>query len=89
MEAPSFPSRSSREFRDLDIFGQLRRRVIASIAGMVAWISFTLLFVAFWARGFSWYQSVIVVIVSLVVLAGVLVGAWVSYGLGFLRRGFD
>ena len=89
MGASSFPSQHSREFDDLDVFGSLRRRLIASIAGAVAWISFTLLYLAFWAHGFSWFQSVVVLIVSLVVLTGVLLGTWVSYGFAFLRRGFD
>lgn len=62
-------------------FGRLRRAVAVSIAGIVAWISFTLLYVAFWAHGFSLFQSAIVVLVSLLVLFGTLATTWISFGL--------
>ena len=89
MKTGSFPSRHARDFDDFDLFGSLRRRILASIAGGVAWISFTLLYVAFWAHGFSVWQSLAIVLVSLVVLVGLLAGAWVSYGLSFLRGSWD
>lgn len=62
-------------------FVGLRARVLGSLAASVAWVCLTLLYVAFWAHGFSWYQSVVVVIVSIVLLFGVLAGLWISYGL--------
>jgi len=89
MTAPSFPSSSARAYRGYDLFASLRRGILASIAGVVGWISFTLLYVAFWAHGFSLFQSIVVVIVSLVVLLGTLVGAWVAYGFWFLHRDWD
>jgi hypothetical protein len=89
MDASSFPSKSSRSYRDYGVFGGLRRRILASIAGVVGWISFTLLYVAFWARGFSLFQSIVVVLVSLIVLTGLLIGAWVSYGFWFVGHEWD
>ena len=71
---------------EFDLFGTLRRRLLASLAAIVAWVSLTMLYVAFWARGFSLFQSVVVVLVSLVVLAGFLLGAWISFGLRFMDR---
>ena len=69
-----------------DRLGALRRRLLLSIGACAAWVSLTLLYVAFWAHGFSLFQSIVVVLVSLVILFGVLVGAWVSYGLRSARR---
>lgn len=65
---------------------RLRLAVAISIASAVAWLSFTLLYVAFWAHGFSLFQSIAVVIVSLIVLVGVLTVAWVSFGLHWARK---
>lgn len=67
----------------------LRTRVVATVVGGTAWISFTLLYLGFWAHGFSLLQNVVVVLTSLVILFGTIVALWVSYGLGFARRWAD
>jgi hypothetical protein len=89
MAAAPFPNPSSRAWRDYDFFGRLRVRILVSIAAMVGWLSATLLFLAFWASHFSLLQDIVVVIVSLLVLAGVLCGAWISYGLHFVDHWGD
>ncbi|HZY91429.1 MAG TPA: hypothetical protein VFG07_01440 [Thermoplasmata archaeon] len=58
-----------------------RWSVLLSILGPVAWLSFTLLYVGFWAQGFSLFQSVIVILVSLVLLAGLMGAAWTAWGM--------
>jgi hypothetical protein len=58
-----------------------RARVVASILGPVAWLSFTLLYVGFWAQGFTLFQSVIVILVSVIVLAGLMGALWASWGI--------
>lgn len=63
--------------------GGIRWRIIASILVPVAWISFTLLYVGFWASGFTLFQSIIIILVSLLVLAGVMGVVWVSAGPGY------
>jgi hypothetical protein len=89
MSADPFPTASSTHARPFDTLGRLRRRLVASIAGIVAWISFTLLYVAFWAPQFTLFQNIVVVIVSLVVLIGGLAVAWITFGLGFAHRWSD
>jgi hypothetical protein len=59
----------------------LRVRIVASILGPVAWLCFTLLYVGFWAKGFSVFQSVIVILVSIIVLAGLMAALWASFGM--------
>jgi hypothetical protein len=86
MTASTFPSSTSTHDRDFDLFGSLRRRILATLALVVAWVSFTLLYVAFWATGFSLFQSIIVVVVSLLVLTAGVLGAWISFGLKFVDR---
>jgi len=58
----------------------LKRRIIASILVPVAWLSGTLLYLAFWAHGFSLFQSVVLVVVSILVLFAVMAGIWISFG---------
>ncbi len=65
-----------------------RRRILASILGPIAWLIFTLLYVGFWAHGFSLFQDIIVVIVSLLVLCGVFAGLWVVWGARRVGRWF-
>ncbi len=89
MTTNPFPSSTSVHNRASDLFGSLRRRIVASLAVVVGWISFTLLYVAFWAHGFSLFQSIVVILVSLLVLLASLVGAWVSFGLRFVDRWSD
>lgn len=54
--------------------------ILLSILGPVAWLCFTLLYVGFWAQGFSLFQSVIVILVSVILLAGVMGGSWAAWG---------
>ncbi|HKN07325.1 MAG TPA: hypothetical protein VJ021_06995 [Thermoplasmata archaeon] len=63
--------------------------MLTSIAASVGWLSLTLLYLAFWTHGFSLVQSIVIVVVSLLVLAAVLLGSWISFGLGFVGRWTD
>ncbi len=67
----------------------LKRRLVLTIAVPTAWLSFTLLYVGFWAPGFTLFQSIIVVLVSLVLLIGTIAGIWVSFGFQQARRWID
>ena len=86
MSGESYRNDASVRTHFHDSMGGLRSRIILSILGPVAWVSFTLLYVAFLARNFSIFQSVIVVLVSLLVLFGVTLAAWISYGFRAARR---
>jgi len=85
---PSSATTSVRS-RDFDFFRSIRLRVLTSIAASVGWLSLTLLYLAFWTHGFSLVQSIVIVVVSLLVLAAVLLGSWISFGLGFVGRWTD
>ena len=81
MSASSFPSATSSVAPHYDFIGGVRRRILASIASTVGWLSFVLLYLAFWGSRFSLFQDIVVVIVSLVVLAGFLLSLWIAFGL--------
>jgi len=86
MNANPFPTTAPVRSRELDFFGSVRRRVLVSIAASAGWLCLVLLYLAFWATGFSLLQSIVVVVVSLLILAAVLLGAWISFGLRFVGR---
>lgn len=86
MTASSFPSAPSTAAHPDEFFGGIRRRILASIVSTVGWLSFVLLFLAFWGSHFSLFQDIVVVIVSLLILAGFLLGIWIAFGLRFGRH---
>ena len=62
-------------------------RVAASILVGVSWISFELLYAAFWAGPYSLFQSIVIVLVSFILLAGIMGAMWASWGMRFARMG--
>ena len=89
MTASPFPGAPSFRHHDYPVLGGLRRRILISIGAFTGWISLLLLYLAFWAAGFSLFQDIVVVVVSLLVLAAVLLGAWISFGLRFMDHWDD
>ncbi|MFO8133608.1 MAG: hypothetical protein R6U10_06750 [Thermoplasmatota archaeon] len=55
-------------------------RVSLSILGGMGWLAFLLLWLFFYASGFSGYQNVAVVMLSLLVVAGLLGVPWAIWG---------
>jgi hypothetical protein len=72
-----------------ETYNAIRGRIVASILGPVAWLSFTLLYVGFWAKGFTLFQSVIVILVSIILLAGLMGAVWASWGMRQARWAWD
>jgi flagellar motor component MotA len=58
-----------------------RRAIWAVLASIVAgslWLAGILVFWAFWSSGFSWFQNLIVVVASLIVVGAIIGAAFVS-----------
>ena len=89
MSTNPWPGTTSAHSREFDFFRSIRLRVLVSIVASVGWISLTLLYLAFWAQGFNWIQSLVIVVVSILVLAAALLGSWVSFGLRLVGRWTD
>lgn len=86
MTAGPFPESNWDHSPTSNFFGRIRRRIALTIAASVGWLCAVLLFLAFFAGGFSLLQDIVVVVVSLLVLSGILLGAWISFGLRFVGR---
>ena len=63
----------------------LRWRIGGSIVAGIGWLIFVLLYAAFWSGPFTLIQSVVIVVVSFLVLAGLLGVMWASFGMKFMR----
>jgi hypothetical protein len=70
-------------------FGMIRRRILVTLGATVGWLSLILLYVAFWAHAFSLFQSIVVVVVSLLILGAVVLGTWISFALRFAEPWTD
>ena len=61
----------------------MRTRVAISIFAGVGWLSFVLLYAAFWSSGYTLFQSIVIVLVSVLVLGGIMGAMWASWGMHF------
>jgi hypothetical protein len=89
MTANPVTGTNSFHYERYDLLGRLRRRILVSIAASVTWISAVLLYLAFWAQHFSLFQDIVVIFVSILVLTGFLIGAWVSLGMRWVDHWMD
>ncbi len=55
--------------------------IIVSILAGSLWLAGILVYWAFWSSGFDWFQNLIVVVASLIVVGAIIGAAFVSIGL--------
>ncbi len=74
----------------LGAFGRsLRIRVSVSIVTLFGWLSFVLLFLAFWEDTFSGAQTAVVLVVSVLAFVAILGVTWASWGMRYGRTARD
>lgn len=56
-------------------------RVSVSIAATFGWLSFILLYFAFWAGTYSTGQTIVVIVVSILVYVGINGATWAPWGM--------
>lgn len=61
------------------ILPSLRRRLLASVAVPTGGLVFILLYLAFLAARFTWYQSLAVVLSVIVLVPAILAAVWISF----------
>ena len=67
-------------------FRGLRRRIIATAVLLVGGLCWVVLYLAFLAGRFPWYQNLAIVLVSFLVVPAVVVLMWISWGISVGRR---
>jgi hypothetical protein len=60
----------------------LGSRVAGTVIVGVCWISFILLFLAFYAGNFNFWQNLAILIVSVIVACGIAAAMWIKWALG-------
>ncbi len=74
----------------LGTFGRsLRVRVTVSIVTLFGWLSFVLLFLAFWEDTFSGAETAVVLVVSVLAFVAILGVTWASWGMRYGRPAED
>jgi len=83
MNGPMFPMGPARA---VPFFRGLRARIVATLGLLVGGLCWVVLYLAFLAGRFAWYQNFAVVLVSLLVVPFVVVAIWISWGMSVGRR---
>jgi len=70
----------------LAVWRGIRNRIVATLAVAVGGVVGLLYYAAFWATHFAWYQSLAIILSTLLVVPTIIIGMWVVWGLGVHRR---
>ena len=60
--------------------------IIVSFLAVAVWLIFILLYALYWSTGFSWFQNIIVTVVSLLIVGLVVGMMWVVWGMKFAKQ---
>jgi len=69
-----------------EMFRGLKRRVVATVGLLVGGLVWIVLYLAFLAGHFAWYQNLAIVLSTFLVVPTVVIVMWVLWGLGLGRR---
>jgi hypothetical protein len=83
MTIPSFPSGPEVAGH---FFRGLKRRIVATVVLLVGGLCWVILYLAFLAGRFAWYQNLAIVLVSFLVVPAIVVLMWVYWGMSVGRR---
>lgn len=64
-------------------------RVVATAGVLVGGLVWILLYAAFWAGHFAWYQNLAIIMSTFLVVPSIVVVIWVLWGIGLGRRMLD
>lgn len=67
----------------------LKSRIVATIALLGGGLVWLLLYAAFWAGRFAWFQNLAVILSTLLIVPAVVVVMWILWGFGIGRRVWD
>lgn len=83
MRSPMFPTGPAQ---GVPFFRGLKVRIIATAALLVGGLCWVILYLAFLAGRFPWYQNLAIVLVSFLLVPVVVILMWVFWGLSVGRR---
>jgi hypothetical protein len=62
--------------------------IAASVLLGIGWVLFILWHTAFWSGDFSFFQNIVIALVSFLVAAGLIAVSWIVWGIRLWRRGW-
>lgn len=77
---------AERWHRSRDLFHGLRARVVATVGLLAGGLVWVILYLAFFAGHFAWYQNLAVILSTFVIVPSVLLVMWIVWGIGVGRR---
>ncbi|MGD1099262.1 MAG: hypothetical protein ABR888_02820 [Thermoplasmata archaeon] len=83
MKDPAFPPGPEEAG---PFFRGLKSRIVATIGLLVGGLCWVILYLAFLAGRFPWYQNLAIVLVSFIIFPTVVVVMWIFWGLSVGRR---
>jgi hypothetical protein len=72
--------------RGRSLFHGLKVRIAATLGLFVGGLVWILLYAAFWAGHFSWFQNLAIILTTLITVPVAVVAMWVMWGIGVGRR---
>lgn len=72
-----------------ELFRGLKVRAIATVGLLAGGLVWVILYLAFLASPFAWYQNLAVILSTFIVGIAILVGMWIVWGFGVARRFHD
>jgi high-affinity Fe2+/Pb2+ permease len=67
-------------------FRALRIRIVATIGIVFGALVAFVLYLGFWATRLAWFENLAVLFAGFLIVLGLVVGVWVSFGMGMFRR---
>ena len=64
----------------------LKIRIAATFALAIGGVVWLLLYAAFWAGRFAWFQNLAVILSTLLVVPALIIAMWILWGVGMRRR---
>ncbi|HTT45612.1 MAG TPA: hypothetical protein VMH38_06315 [Thermoplasmata archaeon] len=83
MKGPFFPGGPAEA---VPFFRGLKARVVATVGLLIGGLCWVILYLAFLAGHFAWYQNLAIVLVSFLVFPTVVIVMWVAWGIRVGRR---
>jgi hypothetical protein len=78
--------RAERWYRGRELFRGLRARVAATVGLLAGGLVWVVLYLAFFAGHFAWYQNLAILLATLVIVPSVLLVMWILWGIAVGRR---
>jgi len=77
---------AERSERGKALFRGVKVRIAATVGLLVGGLVWVILYTAFWAGHFAWYQNLAIILSTFLVVPAVVVVMWILWGIGIGRR---